>query len=301
MAKSPSKIHRWLLPAFLLVLARPASAAGKCEGQWHFELSSIVAESENLLPQGSWCQDNKLPKVIDVSFRYRAIGGIELSGSPYKPTDVMTAGDRCEFLFEGKASGLPEENELSIEVTDKVAVIRGSGRCSHANPRRPDGMRTGTSAAIAVSGAYSLVPVAPASNYDAVVASVLRACLERTPAPLWALMTPRFRAEVEPMAAAARRGLSEAELRKAYKYRGRREDFSGEVYFRQLVKGAGFSFEDPCADADQWTVGQTSDIPGGSMTIIHRPGGWTFGLKFVKENQRWRLDQMTKSVKPRGN
>ena len=109
------------------------------------------AEAEDWLPKTSWCRSDRLPKAVDARLRYRAGGGVDQSGSPYKLADLWTGAGRCEFVFGGKASGMPEENELNIQVDDVAATMaRGCGRCFHYEPRTPDGKRLGTSAAIAV-------------------------------------------------------------------------------------------------------------------------------------------------------
>jgi len=299
-AISQSKVYRWFLPAILLVAAPNARAAGKCEGQWHFELSRPTAEGEEWLPKGSWCRSDKLPKTIDVNVRYRVGGGVEISGHPYDVKDLGHAGSRCEFIFEGKTSGMPEENELKIEVTDKVAAIRGTGTCSHADPRKPDGTRTGVSTEISVSGSYSAVPAAQASNQDAIVATVVRACREQAGDTVWNLMTSRFHAELEQRATELRQALPATELRKMYDYRGRREDFSGQVFWGLMVKSRR-SLDNPCSGADKWKVGENGNMNGGSITVIYRTSGTAFGLKLAKENGSWRLDQITKSVTDQPN
>jgi hypothetical protein len=285
-----------LVPVVLLLGARHANAAGKCEGQWHFELARPNPEAEEWIPKGSFCGAAKLPRSIDVTLRYRAGGGVEMSGTPYKPADVMTAGGQCEFVFEGKASGLPEDNGLHIEVTDGGKAIRGTAKCSHAEPRAADGTRSGTSIEIAVSGTHgSAAPATPSTGPEATVASVLRACRQRAGDDLWNLMTPRFRAEVDGRAASVRQSMPAADLRKLYDYRGPGDGFTGLVYLRQVVKGR-HATENPCADAAGWKVGETGDVGGGTTTVVHRPDGTAFGLKFAKDNQTWRLDQITKAV-----
>jgi hypothetical protein len=291
------------LPAFLLVAARNASAAGKCEGQWHFELTSMGAEAEELLPKDSWCRSNRLPKTIDVGIRYRDSGGTERTGSPHRPSSVMTFGGRCEFIFEGKASGLPEENELRIELDDAASVASGSGMCSHAEPRRADGMRLGTSANIAVKvtrSAASTAPPALTSRPEALVATVVHACQEKAGDTLWNLMTPRFHAEIDQRAASLRQAFPATELGKLYGYRGRREDFSGQAFWGLMVKSRQPA-DNPCSDAEKWKVGESGDMDGANVTVIRRPGGWVFGLKLVKDKQVWRLDQITKSVAESAN
>jgi hypothetical protein len=294
-----SKLFHWLLFALLPLAARNASAAGKCEGQWHFELSSMGADAEELLPKDSWCRAKRLPKTIDVSVHYRVGGGVDLSGSPYKLADVMTGAGRCEFIFEGKASGLPEENELSIQVDDVASPTRGSGRCSHAEPRQPDGMRPGTSAAIYVkvtrSTASAAPPALPSSQPDPIVATIVRACREQAGDTVWNLMTSRFHVEIEQRAAKLRQAFPAAELRKMYDYRGRHEDFSGQVFWGLMIK-SHHSFDNPCSGADKWKVGESGDVDGASVTVIHRPSGTAFGLKLAKEKGSWRLDQITQSV-----
>lgn len=284
------------MPVVLLLGARHANAAGKCEGQWHFELSRPNPAAEEWLPKGSFCGARKLPTSLDVSLRYRAGGGIEMSGSPYKPTDVMTAGGQCEFVFEGKASGLPADNGLRIEVADRASAVQGTAKCRQAEPGAADGTRTGTSIEIAVTGTHaSAVSATPSTGPDAIVASVLRACRQRSADDLWNLMTPRFRAEIDGRAASVRQSMPATDLRKLYDYRGPGEGFTGLVYLRQVVKGR-HAVENPCADAARWKVGETGDVGGGTTTVVHRPDGTAFGLKFAKDNQTWRLDQLTKTV-----
>ena len=214
---------------------------------------------------------------------------------PVRRHGFVSPGSRCEFVFEGKPGGLPEENELHIEVTDKIAAIRGTGTCSHADPRKPDGTRTGVSTEISVSGSYSAVPAGQATNQDAIVAMVVRACREQAGDTVWNLMTSRFHAEIEQRATKLRQAFPATELRKMYDYRGRREDFSGQVFWGLMVKSRR-SLDNPCSGADKWKVGESGNMNGGSVTVIHRTGGTAFGLKLAKENGSWRLDQITKSV-----
>jgi hypothetical protein len=288
IATSPSKLHRWLLPALLLVLARNASAAGKCEGQWHFELSSMGAEAEDWLPKDSWCRSNRLPKAVDASLRYRAGGGVDQSGSPYKLADLWTGAGRCEFVFGGKASSMPEENELNIQVDDVATVTGGSGRCFHYEPRTPDGKRLGTSAAIAVKVTRSAfspeLPAQPSAQPEALVATIVRACRGKAADTLWNLMTPRFRAELDQRAASLRAALPPSELRALYGYRGRREDFSGQAFWGLMVRSRNPA-DNPCADADKWKVGEDGDTDGASVTVIRRPG-LTSGAPFSERRIR---------------
>ena len=108
-------------------------------------------------------------------------------------------------------------------------------------------------------------------------------------------MTPRFHAEIDQRAAALRQAFPATELRKLYGYRGRREDFSGQVFWGLMVKSRDPA-DNPCSGAEKWKVGESGDMDGASVTVIRRPGGWAFGLKLVKDMQTWRLDQITKSV-----
>jgi hypothetical protein len=283
------------LPAFLLLAARSASAAGKCEGQWHFELSSMGAEVEDWLPKDSWCRANRLPKVIDVTVRYRESGKAEISGRPYDVKDVGHAGTQCEFNFEGKASGLPEENELRIELDTSAVATSVAGKCSHYAPRTPDGRRLGTSAAVAVKVTRSAVGVAPPSADEALVASFVRACQERAADTLWGMMTARFQAEIEARAASLRRSASPKELRTMYGFRGRREELTGRVYWALSLKLPDGP-DNPCAGADKWKLGESGNLAGDKVAVIRRPGRLAFGLKLVKEKGIWRLDQITPSM-----
>jgi hypothetical protein len=286
----------------LLAGAVPAKAAGTCEGQWHFELSRPDPEAKEWLPKGSFCLADRLPKAIDVSLRYRAGGSAEMSGSPYKPADVMTAASgQCKFVFEGKASGLPEENELDIEVPDGTATISGFARCSHSDPRKADGTRSGMTIALKVTGTRSSeASAALVAGPDETVAAVLRACRTRAAEDLWNLLTQRFRAEIDQRAASLRQSLPAAELRQIYGYRGPGAGFTGQVYLRQVLQDRP-SIENPCADAAQWQVGKTAAKDGGSLTVIHRPDGTAFGLRFAKDGKTWLLDQITKTVAKPGN
>ena len=113
-------------------------------------------------------------------------------------------------------------------------------------------------------------------------------------------MTPRFRAEIDQRAASLRQGFPATELRKLYGYRGRREDFTGQVFWGLMVKSREPA-DNPCSGADKWKVGEDGDMNGGSITVIHRTGGTAFGLKLAKDNGSWRLDQITKSVTDQPN
>ena len=301
MTSNVSPYLRWLLPAALLAGAAPAKAAGTCEGQWHFELSRPDPGAEEWLPKGSFCLADRLPKAIDVSLRYRAGGGAEMSGSPHEPADVMTGSGQCKFVFEGKASGLPEENELDIEVPDGTATISGFARCSHADPRKADGTRSGMTVALKVTGTRSSpASAALVAGPDETVAAVLRACRTRTAEDLWNLMTKRFRAEIDQRAASLRQSLPAAELRRIYGYRGPGAGFTGLVYLGQVLQDHP-SIENPCADAAQWKVGKTAAKDGGTLTVISRPDGTAFGLRFAVEKRTWLLDQITKTVAKPGN
>lgn len=294
MARTSSAYRHWLLPVVWLVGAAQAKAAGKCEGQWHFELSRPDAAAEEWLPKGSFCRADRLPKALDAGLRYRPGGGVDVSGSPHQPADVLTAGGQCEFAFTGQASGLPEEIELRIEVPDGTKVVRGSAKCSHAEPRA-DGTRSGMSIALTVSGTHaSAVPAAAAVGPDATIVAVLRACRARAADDLWNLMTPRFRAEVEQRATSLRQSLTPAELGKLYAYRGRSEGFTGAAYLRAVVQGRS-SAENPCAGAARWKLGKIAEVDGGPLAVVHRPNG-AFGLRLVQDGQAWRLDQITKTV-----
>ena len=289
----------YLLSAMLLFQSGPASAAGtKCVGQWHLDLSPPEPAAEAWLPEGSWCRAKTLPKVIAVSVHPKEDGLVSTSGTPYSPTDVLNAGGRCEFRFEGKASGLSENNDLDVDVDDAGPTVRGTAKCSEYDSRKPDGTRSGTSIAIAVSGTRSAATVATAqaaTGHEQVLATVVSACRKHQPDDLWAVMTARFRAELEQRASDLRRAMPAADLRQLYGYRGQPQNFSGQDYLRHVVKSTQ-ALDNPCANAEQWRVGKSSPVAGGTLVLVHQPQGVAFGLKFAQDKPVWRLDQITKLV-----
>jgi hypothetical protein len=294
----------YLLFLALFFYSDAAKAAGTgCLGEWHLELSAPEPAAQAWLPEGSWCRAKTLPKVIEVSVHPRGEGLVTTSGAPYSPTDVFNAGGRCEFRFEGKASGLSDNNDLVVEVDDGGPTVQGTAKCSEFDARKPDGTRSGTSVAIAVSGTRSAGKVATAQaalGHEQVLATVLSACQNRQPDALWAAMTARFRAELEQRASELRKAVPAVNLRQLYGYRGQPHSFSGLEYLRYVVKSAQ-SLDNPCANAKQWQVGKSSPVPGGTLVLVHQPKGVLFGLQFAQERQVWRLDQITKLVSKPAN
>jgi hypothetical protein len=299
MMKTEQKHGLLLISVMLFLSSRPASSAEpRCVGQWHFELMPDPAK-DSWVPEGSLCRSKKLPRVFDISVWPKGDGYVDMSGTPYSPTDLYTLGGVCDFRFEGKDSGLPENNDFAIEVKDSESMVRGEAKCSEASPRRPDGVRTGVSLVAAVTGTRSPgrahTPAAPSPNHEQVLATVLRACREGEPDALWKVMTARFRAEIEQRAAEMRESLNAADLRKLYGYHGQRRKFSGLDYLRYSLT-TGDSYHNPCGNAKQWKVGLSKPIAGGTFVAIERSAVAAFGLKFVKDNQVWQLDQITQPV-----
>jgi hypothetical protein len=289
----------YLLFAALLFYCVPARAAGtRCVGQWHIDLSPPEPAAEAWLPERSWCRAKTLPKAIEVSVHAKGDGLVSTSGTPYSPTDVFNAGGRCEFRFEGKAGGLPENNDLAVDVDDAGPTVRGTARCSEYDSRKPDGTRSGSSIAIAVSGTRSAATVATAQaapGHEQVLATVLSACRNQQPDALWAVMTARFRAELEERASELRKAMPAADLRQLYGYRGQPQNFSGQEYLRHAMKSTQM-LDNPCANAKQWRVGKSLPVAGGTLILVHQPQGTVFGLQFAQDKQVWRLDQITKLV-----
>jgi hypothetical protein len=299
MTKSQRTHGIYRLSLALLLYSGPAKAAGtKCVGEWHLDLSPLEPAAEAWLPEGSWCRTKTLPKAIDVSIHPRGDGLVSRSGIPYSPTDVFNSGGRCEFRFEGEASGLSENNDLAVDVDDTEPTVRGTAKCSEIDTRKPDGTRSGTSIAIRVSGTRSGAKVATtqaAPGHEQVLATVLSACQNQQPDALWAAMTARFRAELELRASELRKAVPTADLRQLYGYRGQPQNFSGQEYLRHVVRSTQ-TLDNPCANAKQWRVGKSSPIAGGTLVFVCQPNGVVFGLQFAHDGQGWRLDQITKRV-----
>jgi len=177
-------------------------------------------------------------------------------------------------------------------------TVRGTAKCSEYDARKPDGTRSGASIVIAVSGTRSAAKVATsqaASAHDQVLATVLSACRNQQPDALWAVMTARFRAELEQRASELRKAMPAADLRQLYGYRGQPQNFSGQEYLRHIVKSTQ-TLDNPCANAKHWRVGKSSPVPGGTLVLVHQLQGVVFGLQFAQDSQVWRLDQINKRV-----
>jgi hypothetical protein len=299
MTKSQRMRGIYLLPPALLLYSGPARAAGtRCVGEWHLDLSPPEPAAQAWLPEGSWCRAKTLPKGIEVSVHPRGNGLVSASGTPYSPTDVFNAGGRCEFRFEGKASGLSEKNDLAVDVEDVGPTVRGTAKCSEYDARKPDGTHSGASIVIAVSGTRSAANVATAPSapaHEQVLATVLSACRNQQPDALWAVMTTRFRAELEQRASELRKAVPAADLRQLYGYRGQPQNFSGQEYLRHVVRSTQ-PLDNPCANAKQWRVGKSSPVAGGTLVLVQQLQGVVFGLQFSQDKQVWRLDQITKLV-----
>jgi hypothetical protein len=267
-------------------------------GEWHLDLSPPEPAAEAWLHEGSWCRAKTLPKEIDVSVHPRGDGLVSRSGIPYSPTAVFNSGGRCEFRFEGKASGLSENNDLVVDVDDAGPTVRGMAKCSEFDSRNSEGTRSGISIAMAVSGTRSTAKVETAQaglGHEQVLATVLSACQNQQPDALWAAMTARFRAELEQRASELRKAVPAADLQQVYGYRGQPQSFSGQEYLRHMVRSAQ-TLDNPCTNAKQWRVGKSSTVADGTLVFVYQPNDVVFGLRFAQDGQGWRLDQITKRV-----
>ena len=139
-----------------------AAAEPTCLGQWHFELVLQVPASEDYLREDSWCRAKNLPRALDVQLLRGNEGRVDISGSPYRPVDVLRGGGRCEFKFEGKESGMPESYGLSFEVDGAALAVFGKGVCSVHGPWAADGTRSGVSVGLLVKATHGNDAAAPA-------------------------------------------------------------------------------------------------------------------------------------------
>jgi hypothetical protein len=161
-SNSGHRIGLALLGGLLLGKAQPAAAAeSQCLGQWHFELGIAVPASQDWLSEASWCRVQSLPRAFDVRLRWAENRSLDLSGKPFRPVDVLTSGTRCEFKFEGKASGLPDNYGITFEVDGAETAVFGKGVCSEHDPKQADGTRTGISIGILVKATHLVDGAAP--------------------------------------------------------------------------------------------------------------------------------------------
>lgn len=125
-----------------------ATRETNCFGSWRFELEPLNKEPGLVLPE-SWC--TQLTGSFVAEARREENGSVTMTGTPFRPTDVLRAGGNCEFQFEGSTAGVPEHVSLIVEVPADATSV-GSAKCTVWEPAA-DGRRTGDGVVYLVRGA----------------------------------------------------------------------------------------------------------------------------------------------------
>lgn len=308
--KQTSNHPRTWLASFLvigLVLCLSRSVqAGDCWGSWRFEISAPSQEKEDWLSPESWCRGARLPRTLAVGLKRDGESGFTLTGTPLQPRDLLRGGRHCEFVFAEGTGGVPKNHTLSIEVNESGDVVSGKARCSEKEPAPLKGPRPGITIDLAVTGSRSSSSDASlhgarsssgAPVIDPRPAAVLAACKRQDGKALWTMMTPRFQSEVNGRAAQLRHSLRATDLNELYRHTGPSSAFTGLAYLCQVVKSP-HSPDNPCSDVEQWEVGESAGSAGGFVVPIQRGDGFAFALTFTGKARRWKLDRISKAVRP---
>ena len=277
----------------LLLQARSGGAAADCWGKWHVELARPDAEKEAWVSPDSWCRGMTLPRNLDLDVRRSDAGGVSVTGTPLRPSDVLVGAGKCTFEFSGSESHVPPDHELTIEVAVDGSSVHGTARCSQKTPG-PNG-RKGMAIGVAVTGSVAAEAASASVDTGELVAGVTRACERRDADALWKMSSPRFQAANEERAAQIRAAVSPSDLRRLFGFRGRPETFTGLAFLRYAAK-TDRPAENPCTDAARWKVEETAPLPDRRSAAIRRPNGLAFGVTFVRGARGWQLDEISKSV-----
>jgi hypothetical protein len=290
---------------FVLVLAflfSPAHAVGAtdCSGIWRFDVGRPNADREKYQSADSWCRTAKLPSAFTAGVRAGANGRAVLTGTPQPPTDVVAGSGRCEFQFSGPASG-PRYFDISIEVNASGTVVEGKGRCWE-HTRQSKELTTGIGIDVSVTGSHLQVPGGPVPappgsaaasgppDPDRLVVSIVAACLVHNADALWKIMSPRLRSEADSRAAQIRSAAGSA-LRRLFGYKGRPEDFKGLAYLRTTMNGED-SPTNLCWRVNEWEWSPAAPTAAGYVVPVER-GAYAMSFTFTKNDQSWKLDQMS--------
>lgn len=136
-----------------------------------------------------------------------------------------------------------------------------------------------------------------AASVEEAYSALRAACASKDGARMWALLSRRYRRTFD-LWARDRRLVSTRVLREVYDYRGAPGKFDGQEFLAAVVR-KDVPSENPCRDAAKWKAAKDTRAGKHTVMTVTRPNGWTFFLRFLRDDGRWVLDAMSDAVRRR--